>query len=398
MVDWMQFDPTLARHLAAGEYVFHCGEPGRHMYVVRRGSIDILDPAGAGAPALIRQVQAGDIFGEIALIESVPRTADARAGPDGAELMQIDQAHFVYLAVQQPAFGILMMRMLSRKLRGAPPAHHSAEAAVLRKAGAGDRTSRWLQLDEGVYQLGGQPGSGGCKVYLVRGNRRNVLIDAGLPSDSPHIVRHLEALGLAAEDIDMVLLTHEHMDHIGGTARFSPRTLVAAHSRAARKIARGDDLVQMSAMFGLEPACFHVDLELEEGAVIDIGGTTLRALHTPGHVSGAVCYYDAERELLFTADTLFAGGILGGIFASGSNSDYLGSLRRLHSLRIRAFFPGHGRNSDTPHEDIERGILASERLASETRALFETMRHNGSFDYIMRGTAAYAASHSRPAG
>jgi glyoxylase-like metal-dependent hydrolase (beta-lactamase superfamily II) len=170
-----------------------------------------------------------------------------------------------------------------------------------------------------------------------------------------------------------------------------------AQERAANKIARADVLVQMSAMFGLTPARFHVDLELRDAAAIRLGDAGLRALHTPGHVSGAVCYYEPDRQLLFTADTLFAGGILGGIFASGSNSDYLWSLKRLQSLRIRAFFPGHGRNSSTPHEDIERGILASERLAADTRALFEAMRHDGSFEFIMRGTAAYASGRPGPA-
>lgn len=144
-------------------------------------------------------------------------------------------------------------------------------------------------------------------------------------------------------------------------------------------------------MFGLAPANFHVDFALHDDTVIDLGGCCLRALHTPGHVSGALCYYEPDRQRLFTADTIFAGGILGGIFASGSNSDYLWSLRRLQSLRIRAFFPGHGRNSQTPHDDIERGILASEQLASDTRSLFDSMRYGTSFDYIMRGTAAYAA-------
>mgnify|MGYP003577253471 CR=1 FL=1 len=150
----------------------------------------------------------------------------------------------------------------------------------------------------------------------------------------------------------------------------------------------------MSTMFGLAPANFHVDIALHDDTAIDLGGCCLRALHTPGHVSGALCYYEPDRQLLFTADTLFAGGILGGIFASGSNSDYLWSLRRLQSLRIRAFFPGHGRNSQTPHDDIERGIVASERLASDTQALFDSMRHGASFDYIMRGTAAYAAKRA----
>jgi CRP-like cAMP-binding protein len=113
MVDWMQSDPTLARHLAAGEYVFHCGEPGRHMYVVRRGSIDILDPACAGAPALIRQVQAGDIFGEIALIENVHRRRTRRSGGRRAHADR-DIASYDNAQPRSPCTFSLPARWLSR--------------------------------------------------------------------------------------------------------------------------------------------------------------------------------------------------------------------------------------------------------------------------------------------
>ena len=83
--------------------------------------------------------------------------------------------------------------------------------------------------------------------------------------------------------------------------------------------------------------------------------------------------------------------MLGGIFASGNNSDYLESLRRLMSLRLTELFPGHGRNSTVPYEDIEHGMATSRRLAQETRALFDTMSHGNSFSHILRGTASYAA-------
>lgn len=387
----LEFRAGLMREVSPSEYLFRAGDSGRHMYVVRRGSIDILDSSMQGGPRLLRQVGPGEIFGEIALIEAVPRTADAQAGPQGAELMEIDHAHFVYLAVQQPAFGVIMMQMLSRKLRGAPARAAADGPAEPRAAERASRASRWTRLGEGIYHLMGEPGAGGCKVYLIRGSRRSVLVDAGLPSDFPDLERHLADLGLAPADIDMVLLTHEHMDHIGGTARLPRRTLVASHTRAANKIARGDDFVQMSDLFGLAPASFHVDVELQDDSVIDLGDCALRAIHTPGHVSGALCFYEPDRQLLFSADTLFAGGILGGIFASGSNSDYLWSLKRLQSLRIRQILPGHGRNSETPHEDIECGIRAAERLANDTRVLFDAMAHGESFRYIMRGTAAYAA-------
>ena len=393
------FDPALMTTIAAGGHVFRAGEIGRHMYVVRSGRIRLMQPDGSGASRVIRDVGSGEVFGEIALIEDVPRTADALAVED-SELLAIDQAQFVFLAGQQPAFAVMMMKLLSSKVRaggGVEPdvGWRNGETRSSKAA----PVSRWQRLRENVFYLPGEPASGGCKVYLVRGARRSVLIDAGLPTDFPYLERHLGELGLSAGDLDCVLLTHEHMDHIGSVPFLPRRTLVACHPLAANKIANQDEFVILNDLFGVTPAQFHVDIRLQEGNEIDLGGCVLRTICTPGHVSGAVCYYEPEQRLLFTADTLFAGGVLGGIFASGNNSDYVASLRRLSSLRVDELFPGHGRNSTTPIEDIEAGIRSAERLAVETRTLFDAMQHGNSFDYIFRGIAAYSTRGlRRPAG
>jgi hydroxyacylglutathione hydrolase len=384
------FPETLTRRFAKGECIFREGDPGRHMYAVRSGSVEFRQTRADGECVVLRCIGPGELFGEIALIEDVPRTADAFAVSDPTELVEIDHAHFVYLVGQQPAFAIMVMQMLSQRLRGGGERDWAQRPAVGGGA-APARPSEWKRLRENVFYLMGEPGGGGCKVYLVRGSKRSVLIDAGLPYDFPYLKSHLEALGLVPEQIDMVLLTHEHMDHVGSTPYFPARTVVAAHPRAANKIDMLDDFVMGSDVYDLTPSSFHIDFQIPDDTVIDLGGCALRTIHTPGHVSGAVCFYEPESQLLFTADTIFAGGILGGIFASGSNSDYQGSLRKLLSLRIAEMFPGHGRNSVTPHDDIERGIRTSEQLARETRALFDSMGHGNSFSYIFRGTAAYAA-------
>lgn len=384
------FPETLTRRFSAGETIFHEGDSGRHMYAVRSGAVEFRQKNAQGESQVLRRIGVGQLFGEIALIEDVPRTADAIAVEDGTELVEIDHAHFVYLVGQQPAFAIMVMQMLSQRLRDGER-DWQQRAAVGGAGATPTKPSVWKQLRENVYYLMGEPGGGGCKVYLVRGTRRNVLIDAGLPYDYPYLKTHLESIGLAPEQIDMVLLTHEHMDHCGSTAYFPKGTLVAAHPRAANKIDMLDDFVMGSDMYDLTPSSFHVDVQFPEDTVFDLGGCALRALHTPGHVSGAVCFYEPDQQLMFTADTIFAGGILGGIFASGSNSDYNGSLRKLLNYRISEIFPGHGRNSTEPYADIERGIRTSESLARETRALFDSMSHGNSFSYIFRGTAAYAA-------
>ncbi|HEY5999985.1 MAG TPA: MBL fold metallo-hydrolase [bacterium] len=254
---------------------------------------------------------------------------------------------------------------------------------------AGGAHAEPVALREGVFQLGG-PKGGGCKVYLLRGARKNLLVDTGLSSDADLIAAQLGMLGLSREDVHIVVLTHEHVDHVGGVPYFPERTVVAAHNRAANKIALQDEFVLMSQAFGHRAEDFHVDLHLHHGTLIDLGGCVLQTLHSPGHCSGAICLYDAERQLLFTGDTIFAGGTLGGIFPSGNISDYIGTLRELSSLRVAEMYPGHGRISTDAPADFERAIRGSKNLMVETRDLFDTLQSRSEFGDIMKYVATYS--------
>jgi len=94
------FPETLIRRFAAGETIFREGDSGRHMYAVRSGTVEF-DRAGPdGLRVPLGSIGKGKLFGEIALIEDVPRTANAVAAQEGTELVEIDHAHFVYLVGQ----------------------------------------------------------------------------------------------------------------------------------------------------------------------------------------------------------------------------------------------------------------------------------------------------------
>jgi hydroxyacylglutathione hydrolase len=254
-----------------------------------------------------------------------------------------------------------------------------------------DPTNPLVQLVRpGVYWIKGLKGSGGCKSYLLRGERKNALIDTGLPADAEALRTGLASLGLAPADIQLVLLTHEHMDHIGGVPFFPRQTVVAAHRQAANKIRLQDEFVIWNRAFGLSPDRFFVDVQVESDTTFDLGGLALRAVHTPGHVSGAVCYQELTHHLVFTGDTLFTGGILGGIYPSGSISDYVGSLQRLQDLRIEALCPGHGADSTAPYDDLATAIRRSETLMDDTRALFNATDITGTYQHIRDAVRSYA--------
>jgi len=247
-----------------------------------------------------------------------------------------------------------------------------------------------VELRKNIYQLSGAKAAGACKAYLVKGRRKNLMIDSGLPSDAEAIGRQLHALGLSIADIHIIALTHEHIDHIGGVPSFPSGTVVAAHAMAANKIGLQDEFVLMSKAFGHKVDDFHVDVHLHHGTLIDVGGYILQTLHTPGHCSGSVCLYEPEHQLLFTGDTIFAGGTLGGIFPSGNISDYVGTLHQLRNMRVKELYPGHGGISTDPEADFDRAIRGSIRLMSDTRTLFGALDSRAEFGYIMKSIAAYS--------
>jgi glyoxylase-like metal-dependent hydrolase (beta-lactamase superfamily II) len=246
-----------------------------------------------------------------------------------------------------------------------------------------------VRLDDGIFLIPG-PKKGGCNIFVLAGTRRTALIDTGMPKDHGALCSGLSEIGLSLDGIDMVILTHEHIDHVGNLPNLPGRTVVAAHARAANKLQLDDEFSKMSGAFGGQAVSIHVDLHLEDGSLIDLGGIRLRTIYTPGHSSGAICLYEPERGAMFTSDTIFAGGILGGIFASGNISDYISSLRRLREFKVVSMYPGHGRMSSNPGQDLERAIEGASLLLNDTRNLFESINAKGAFDHLMRATADYS--------
>jgi len=253
-----------------------------------------------------------------------------------------------------------------------------------------DKKSRILELRPNIYQIRAEmPGS---HIYLLRGRPKNVLIDTGAADNFPNLRDRLAEIGVEPRNIHVIILTHEHFDHIGASPFFFETAVIAAHRLAANKIQLQDEFVMMGKYFHRPVKPFHADIWLEGDTMIELGNYRLRTIHTPGHCSGCICLYEPEQKLLFTGDTVMAGGTLSGIYASGNVSDYVNSLQRLCDLRVEELYPGHGGISTNPQEDLRKALEESRAILEDSKILFEALDTKAAFKRIFLD----ATKHSLP--
>ncbi len=101
---------------ATSQIIFEEGSTGRELFVVLDGSVRIVRNAGANE-TVVATLGKGEFFGEMAVIDGSPRSATAVSAADHTRVMRINHARFVYLVSQQPAFALMIMDALSRRLR-----------------------------------------------------------------------------------------------------------------------------------------------------------------------------------------------------------------------------------------------------------------------------------------
>ncbi len=235
------------------------------------------------------------------------------------------------------------------------------------------------------------PWLGSVNVWLLEGEPLT-LVDAG-PSNAraaTALDEELARLGYAVEDIELVLITHHHLDHSGlaGAIKRRSGARIAAHRTAAewgrdyhRHVAaeRGftesllaahgvsADLVAATAPFfeyiASDSADYETDVVLADGDTIVAGGRTLRVVHRPGHSTSDTLFVDEDSDEAFVGDHLLAEITTGaeimptelpGRERRRSLLEYLGNLRKTEAMRLSACYPGHG-----PTIDDHRALIGA---------------------------------------
>jgi len=145
-----------------------------------------------------------------------------------------------------------------------------------------------------------------CASYLIDLGEL-VLIDAGSGLHIERLVRNVERAGFDPAKVSTVILTHCHFDHMGGGVRYREQfgSRLVMHALDAELIEAGDQRLTAAFCFNVYLEPFFVDLKLYgEEEQLEIGGTRLTLLHTPGHTPGSISVWlnIDGKKVLFAQD------------------------------------------------------------------------------------------------
>ena len=199
------------------------------------------------------------------------------------------------------------------------------------------------EITKDIYLVGGADitDSSDCLVYLINMGEM-VLVDAGAGRNVEGIVVNIRKVGLDPKKVSTIILTHCHIDHIGGARELRDRfgSRLVMHKLDADVVERGDDRMTAAHWYGVRFSPLPIDLKLagtEER--IDFSGQEIVCLHTPGHTPGSMSLYldRGGKRVLFGQD------IHGPFLAefSANMSHWRKSMEDLVALKADILCEGH---------------------------------------------------------
>jgi hydroxyacylglutathione hydrolase len=177
-----------------------------------------------------------------------------------------------------------------------------------------------------------------CYVVSCPEIKEAIIIDPGFEADyeAEQVIRYVDETSLK---VKFIVNTHGHADHISGDLVLKRKYGVPVYIHT----------YDAGCLNDLGDNLSPVNVLLEDGGLLKFGRVTLKVMHTPGHSLGSISL--VGETLVFTGDTLFAGGIGRTDFAGGSDRDMRASLQKLVALPDDyVVYPGHGCTSTIGEE------------------------------------------------
>ena len=190
-----------------------------------------------------------------------------------------------------------------------------------------------------VYPLVLGPVQTAC--YIISNEKKAVVVDPA--ANANQIIQYL---GTKKLELEAVLLTHGHFDHIGAVNELVAKYQVPIYAHKKEKEYFENPDVNLSPMI-YERLVLNKDFEyrfISDQEVIECLGTKVKTFHVPGHTTGSICYYFESEDIVFTGDTLFKHSIGRTDFIYGNHDQLVKGIRgKLLSLPGHTLvYPGHG--------------------------------------------------------
>jgi len=235
--------------------------------------------------------------------------------------------------------------------------------------------------------------------FLILG-KRICLVDSGVATAETVIFEAIEKAGRKPEEIDLLVLTHSHPDHIGAAKAIRDKTgcVVAAHGAEKGWIEDVDLQSRERPVPGfhtLVGGSVPVGRSLADGDVIELwDGHSLKVIHTPGHSAGSICLRYEKDRVLFSADAVPIAGdipIYADIFESVRSLRRLKGLHGVDHLLAAWDKPRQGREAE---ETIDGGLQTLQRIHSIVTGLAADGNPGDPMELCRKALAAMGLSPS----
>jgi hydroxyacylglutathione hydrolase len=194
-----------------------------------------------------------------------------------------------------------------------------------------------------------------CSLVICEETQTAAIVDPG--GDQAKILKVVQE---QAVNVDKIILTHGHLDHVGATELIAKMLDVPVIGPQKEDLFWLEQLEAQSQRFGFPTThSFAPDKWLQEDEIVEVGNIKLKVLHIPGHTPGHIALFDEQSKQVIVGDILFNGGIGRFDFPRGNQMQLINGIKtKLLTLPTETVvYPGHGPTTTIGKEKASNPFL-----------------------------------------